>query len=122
MSKYLCLGYLNADEFDAVPEATKTEIMTACFAQCVPFRATGKVVAEEALEGKSRAKSIRPKGGKAVVTDGPFLETKEVLGSYFIVEAEDIDEAVRIASLHPAALMGEEYGFGIEIRPVHSFE
>jgi hypothetical protein len=46
------------------------------------------------------------------------VETKEQLGSFFIVEAENIDEAVEVASLHPAALFGEEYGFGIEVRPI----
>ena len=116
--KYLCLGYLDMDRFDAVPEDEKNEVMRACFAQCVPFRATGKVLEEEGLHHTSRAKSIRPRNGRPFVTDGPFIETKEQLGSFFIVEAGDIDEAVQIASLHPAALLGEQYGFGIEVRPI----
>jgi len=116
--QFLCLGYLDVATFDAEPESVKSEVLTACFAQCKPFRATGKVVAEESLQGAHTAKSIRAKGGKATVTDCPFLETKEQLGSFFIVEAEDIDEAVKIASLHPAALFGEKYGFGIEVRPI----
>ena len=116
--KFLCLGYLDIDTFDRVPEAEKSEILKACFAQCVPFRATGKVVEEEGLQSPKLAKSIRPRNGFPRVTDGPFVETKEQLGSFFIIEAEDIDEAVKIASLHPAALMGEQYGFGIEVRPI----
>lgn len=116
--KFLCLGYLDMESFDRVPEETKNEILKACFAQCVPFRATGKVVEEEGLQHASRAKTIRPRKGKPFVTDGPFIETKEQLGSFFIVEADTIDEAVAIASLHPAALFGEEYGFGIEVRPI----
>jgi len=105
-------------QFDAEPEAVKQEIMTKCFAQCKPFRAAGKVVEEEGLQHTSLAKTIRPRRGVPSVTDGPFIETKEQLGSFFIVEADTIDEAVEIASLHPAALFGEEYGFGIEVRPI----
>ena len=116
--RFLCLGYLDMSSFDAAPEAEKGEILKACFAQCVPFRATGKVVEEEGLVHASRAKTIRPRKGRPFVTDGPFMETKEQIGSFFIVEAADIDEAVGIASLHPAALMGEAYGFGIEVRPI----
>ncbi|HLO98389.1 MAG TPA: YciI family protein [Fimbriimonas sp.] len=116
--KYLCLGYLNMEQFDAQPEAVKSEIMKKCFAQCVPFRATGKIVEEEGLQHTSLAKTIRPVNGKPTVTDGPFIETKEQLGSFFIVEANTIEEAVEIASLHPAAIFGEEFGFGIEVRPI----
>ena len=118
--KFLCLGYLNVSEFDAASEVEKSDMMKACYAQCVPFRATGKVVEEERLGGNELAKTIRPKSGRPVVTDGPFMETKEQLGSFFIVEAENIDAAVEIASMHPAALFGEKYGFGIEVRPIPS--
>lgn len=116
--KFLCLGYLDMKTFDDAPEEVKSEVLKACFAQCVPFRQTGKVVEEESLHHTSRAKTIRPRGGKPTVTDGPFIETKEQLGGFFIVEAENIEEAVEIASLHPAAMFGEEYGFGIEVRPI----
>jgi hypothetical protein len=116
--KFLCLGYYDPALFDAAPEAETTETMKACYAQCVPFRATGKVVEEEALQATTTAKSIRPRDGRPSVTDGPFSETKEQLGSFFIVEADTIDEAVAVASLHPAAIMGEQYGFGIEVRPI----
>ena len=116
--KFLCLGYLDIDTFDSASEETKSEVMKACYAQCVPFRATGKITAEEGLQNPTTAKSIRPRKGKPKVTDGPFIETKEQLGSFFIIEADDIDQAVEIASLHPAAMMGEEYGFGIEVRPI----
>lgn len=104
--------------FDNAPEEVKSETLRACFAQCVPFRQTGKVVEEEGLQHTCLAKTIRPKNGKPTVTDGPFIETKEQLGSFFIVEAGSIDEAVAIASLHPAAMFGEEFGFGIEVRPI----
>jgi hypothetical protein len=118
--KYLCLGYLNIKAFDGEPEEVKSAILKKCFAQCEPFRATGKVIEEEGLQSPETAKCIRPKNGKPIVADGPFIETKEQLGSFFIVEANNIDEAVAIASLHPAALFGEQYGFGIEVRPIQA--
>ncbi len=116
--KFLCLGYFHPDAFDAQPESERDALMARCYEQCKPFRATGQVRAEEALEPTAKAKSIRPRGGKPLVTDGPFIETKEQLGSFFIVEADSIEEAVAIASLHPGAIFGEEFGFGIEVRPI----
>lgn len=114
--KYLCLGYLNVNDFDSVPQEEKDRILSKCYAQCIEFRAGGKVLVESGLESVTTAKSIRPRGGMPTVTDGPFIETKEQLGSIFIVEAENMDEAVATASKHPAAIMGEEFGFGIEVR------
>lgn len=116
--KFLCLGYLNMEQFDAAPEEVKNEIMTKCFAQVKAFRATGKVVEEEGLQHTRASKVIRPRKGRPSVTDGPFVETKEQLGSFFVIEAESIEEAIEVASLHPAAIFGEEYGFGIEVRPI----
>ena len=116
--KFLCLGYLNVEQFDAVPEGVKRDILDKCFAQCIPFRATGKVVEEEALEHPRTSRVVRLRNGRKSVTDGPFTETKEQLGSFFVVEADSIEEAVEVASLHPAAMFGEEFGFGIEVRPI----
>ena len=114
--KFLCLGYLNVAEFDSQPEDVRNAILSECWPQCEVMRATGRIVAESGLAHAHTAKSVRPRKRRPVVTDGPFIETKEQLGSFFIVEADDIDEAVEIASKHPAALFGEDYGFGLEIR------
>jgi hypothetical protein len=62
--------------------------------------------------------SVRPRNGRPVVTDGPFVETKEQVGGLIVIEAKDLNEAIRIASLHPAAHLGEDIGWGIEIRPI----
>src|SRR5262249_22640656 len=96
----------------------KAAVLRDCEAHCVTLRATRQLVAEAGLANTRAARSIRPRNGRPFVTDGPFLETKEQLGGFFIVEAADIDEAVRIASKHPAALLGEQYGFGLEVRPI----
>ena len=115
--KYLCLGYFDEATFHALPEEKQSAIMEVCYAQCIPFRATGKVVEEEGLKPSRTSKVVRLRNGKVTVTDGPFIETKEQLGSFFIIQADTFDEAVAVASLHPGACMGEEYGFGIEVRP-----
>jgi Uncharacterized protein conserved in bacteria len=116
--KFLCLGYLNMREFDREPEEVKGAVLSQCGPLCENMRATGRVLVETGLADVKTAKSIRPRRGQPSVTDGPFVETKEQLGSFFIVEADDIEEAVKIASKHPAALLGEEYGFGIEVRQI----
>jgi hypothetical protein len=116
--KYLCLGYLDVKAFDSLPEAEKDEVMRDCPVHCETLRATGKVIVEAGLANTRTARSIRPRNGRPGVSDGPFVETKEQLGGFFIIEAASIDEAVQIASKHPAALVGEKYGFGIEVRAI----
>jgi hypothetical protein len=117
--KFLCLGYFDVEAFGAVPEADRDAVMKVCYAMCIPFRATGKVIEEGELGGASSAKCIRTRKGKQTVTDGPFIETKEQVGGFFIVEADSMDEAIKVASMHPGAVMGEHYGFAIEVRPFH---
>ncbi len=118
--KFLCLGYLNAAEFDALGNEKVGEIMQGCMTHLTAYRGTGKILAEAGVTAAPTARSMRRKNGRLVVTDGPFLESKEVLGSFFIVEAETVEEAVKIAALHPAAAMpeGEPYGWGIEVWPL----
>ncbi|MEI7577677.1 MAG: hypothetical protein WCK51_12350 [Armatimonadota bacterium] len=113
--QFLCLGYLNMDEFDAAPEAAKSEILSQCASLCIPFRETGKVIFEAGVEHHSQAVSLRPSQQPSKRTFVPGISQ---LGSVFIIEAEDMEEAIRIASLHPAAQLGAEFGFGIEIRPL----
>lgn len=66
--------------------------------------------------------TIRPNDGSSKVMDGPFADTKEQVGSFFIVEAGDLNEAVRVASKHPAAQVGEDLGWAVEVRPVERYE
>ena len=68
------------------------------------------------------ATSVRVRDGKRLVTDGPFAETKELIGGFFVIEARDLNEAIRVASKHPAAHLGERVGWGIEVRPIESYE
>jgi hypothetical protein len=75
--------------------------------------AAGKLVSTSPLQSIGTATSVRMRGGKRVVTDGPFAETREQLGGYFMVEAADLDEAVAIAARIPGATWGT-----VEVRPV----
>lgn len=89
----------------------------ACFAEstelCHELQAKGQFVAASPLHFVSTATSVRVRDGRSLVTDGPFAETVEQLGGYFIVEAKDLDEAISIASQIPGARKGT-----VEVRPV----
>ncbi|MDB5106350.1 MAG: hypothetical protein JWP91_4039 [Fibrobacteres bacterium] len=116
--KFLALAYYHEKTFEKTPP----EEMRAIVAQCGPLdaalNATGKMEMVASLAATKDTVSVRPRNGKPSVTDGPYVETKEQLGSFFLLEAEDMQEAIRLASMHPAANLGEKMGWGIEIRPI----
>ncbi len=114
--KYLCLAYGNEEHMKALTKAEFEALVAKCKVHDEELRRTGQVVMTESLEWATA--TIRSRGGKVVVTDGPFVETKEKAGGLFIVEARDLNEAIRIASLHPAAHLGEGLGWAIEVRPI----
>src|SRR2546423_478688 len=116
--KFRCLGYYNQALFRALPKDEVNAIVSQCAKHDSALRETGRVLAIGSLEPTANTKSIRPRGGAPVVTDGPFAETKEQIGAFFIIDACDIHDAVRIASNHPAAHLGEAVGWGIEIQPI----
>lgn len=115
--KYLCLGYYDPEVFDALSEEEQEALARRCAPHDEELRATGRVLSLASLEHRAAA-TLRPGDDATAVTDGPFAETKEVVGSFFMIEADDMAEAVEIASLHPAARLGEEYGFAVEVRPI----
>ena len=80
------------------------------------------LVVSASLEGPQTTFALRPRSGKPQLTDGPYAEAKEMVGGFFIIEAADREEAVRVASLHPAAMLGESVGRGIEVYPIGFFE
>jgi hypothetical protein len=119
--KYLCLAYYNEQKFNALSR----EELKALVSQCPPhdkaLRESGHLLSVAALQPPEASAFLRPRKGKISTTDGPFIETNEQVGSFFLIEAGNMDEAIRVASLHPAAHLGEEVGWGIEIRPVRFF-
>lgn len=116
--KFLVLAYGDEQKSAALTEDEMSKLGRKCAAYDEELRATGRLVGAGSLGWAS--KTLRLKGGKLKVTDGPFSEAKEVVGGFVIIEANDYDEAVKIASLHPAARMGEELGWGIELRPMEA--
>lgn len=118
--KYLCLAYYDEKKFDALSPTEMHALVSQCPAHDAALRETGRLSLQASLGPARAGKTIRPRNGKPAVTDGPFAETKELIGGFFIIEAGDADEAVRIASKHPAALLGEHVGWGIEIRPIEA--
>lgn len=115
--RYLCLGYYDPDAFDRLTPADQEALARECAPHDERLRASGRLVSVASLAHRT-SRVLRPAGGKPAVTDGPFSEAKEVVGSFFIIEAGSLDEAVRIASLHPAANVGEQLGFAIEVLPI----
>jgi hypothetical protein len=119
--KFLVLAYFDPQAFYGLSDEERAALAAQCPPHDAALRDSGSLL-EIASLGEARASvSVRPRGGKPTVTDGPYMETKEQLGSFFLIEAADMAEAVRIASLHPAARVGEQAGWGIEIRPVDFF-
>lgn len=119
--KYLCLGYYDAEKFDSLSEAEQEAIGSECQRYDEALRKSGHLVSVASLQHRA-ARTLRPANGRTSVHDGPFAEAKEVIGSFFIIEAKDLNEAIRVASLHPAANWGEHLGFAVEVRPIELFE
>jgi len=111
--KFLCLAY----EEQAVLEALTTQEWQALRRETLDYvdglRSRGQLIDAKPLQKATTASTVRVRGGRPSITDGPFAETKEQLGGYFLVEAADAAEALRIAAEWPSARFGT-----IEVRPV----
>lgn len=112
--QYLLLIYLPEG---AAPSAASDGAMATELGDYAAFtaesRRRGQFIAGEALEPTSTATSVRIRDGQTIVTDGPFAETKEALGGFYLLECHDLDEAIEMAAKIPAARRGT-----IEIRPI----
>jgi hypothetical protein len=89
-------------------------MMQECFAYDDVLRKDGHFVGGEGLQSTRSAKTLRWKGGKVLVTDGPFAETREQLGGLLVLEAKDMNQAIELMSKHPGVRLGGPF----EIRPV----
>jgi hypothetical protein len=114
--RYLCLIYENETAWEALPPAESEAIMNEYFQFTDDIRKNGKYVAGEALQPTASATTVRVRNGKVSTTDGPFMETKEQLGGFYLIEAADLNDAIQVASRIPSARLGS-----IEIRPVIDF-
>jgi hypothetical protein len=111
--KYLCLCYADEEAFGRMPERELDALLSDQVACDASLRQSGHMLSSESLESVRIATTLRVRNGKLSVTDGPFAETKEQLGGFHLIEAVDLNEAIRIASQFPSARYGS-----IEIRPV----
>jgi len=107
------LVHHNEDTFGKIPEITRKEMLDESIRLCHQLDGKGQYVHASPLQPEAMGTLVRVRNGKSIVTDGPFMETKEQLAGYFLVEAQDRDEAIRIAKLVPGARIGT-----VEVRPV----
>jgi hypothetical protein len=110
--KYICLGYIDEDWWNAVPEKEREALMDECFAYDEVLRRGGHFAGGEALQSAANATTLRWRNGKISTTDGPYAETKEQLGGILILEARDLNHAIQLMSRHPGVKAGP-----FEIRP-----
>lgn len=120
--KYLCLAYYDEKAFEAMSKPVVEALVSQCPPHDAALRASGHLIVQASLGASRESMCLRPRSGKVSITDGPFAETKELVGGFFIIEAKDLNEAVRVASMHPAAHLGETVGWGIEVRPIEFFQ
>ncbi|QEL15186.1 YciI family protein [Limnoglobus roseus] len=108
--KYMLLIYTNESDY---AEGERAACMTESVDLCHHLKARGQYLAASPLQSVSLATSVRVRDGKRLVTDGPFAETREQLGGYFLIDAENLDSAIEIAGRIPGARKGT-----VEIRPI----
>ena len=111
--KYVCLVYDDEKNLDAMTDRELAGMVGQCLAVDGALRGSGLVIASEALQPVQTATTVRVRNGKTHVTDGPFAETKEQLGGFFLIEARDLNEAIQVAARIPSARLGS-----VEVRPV----
>ena len=116
--KYLGLAYFTPAKFAAMAPEDVQKLVSQCPPLDEKMRASGKVLVSASLGDLENWKTLRPHNGKTQISDGPYTESKEVVGGLFIIEADSPDEALRIASMHPAATLGEEGGWAVELIPM----
>lgn len=110
--RYLLMIYTEERQFNSLSEAQVQPVMAEYMALIEELKAKGLYVSGARLQPVTSATSVRVREGKRLVTDGPFAETREQLGGYFLVEAKDLDEAIDIAARIPGARFGT-----VEVRP-----
>ena len=114
--RYLCLIYDEERKWGEMAKEEADAMMGEYFAFTEGVRASGHYVAGEALQPVETATTVRVRNGRLSTTDGPFAETKEQLGGYYLIEARDLNDAIQVAAKIPSARIGS-----IEIRPIVDF-
>ncbi|HEU4830127.1 MAG TPA: YciI family protein [Gemmatimonadales bacterium] len=111
--KFMLLIYNEGALLDSLPDGEADDMMRNCLSHADALKRDGILVESQMLEDADAARSVRIRNGRMTATDGPFAEAKEVLGGFNLIEAADMEEAVRIAAEFPWARTG-----CVEVRPV----
>jgi hypothetical protein len=111
--KYLCLIYDEEKKLEAMAKPEADALMGEYFAFTKAIKASGHYLGGNDLQRVRSATTVRVRNGSTSTTDGPFAETKEQLGGYYLIEAKDLNEAIQVASRIPSARIGS-----IEVRPI----
>src|SRR5262245_31519165 len=111
--RFMFAIYHDEKVLNALPESEMQTLIDSALDYTEELRRSGHYIASDALQRVRTARTIRVTGDRTYTTDGPFAETKEQLGGFFLIEARDMDEACKIASRFPPARVGV-----IEVRPV----
>jgi len=114
--KYVCLIYDEEKKIEGMSKPESDEFMGEYFAFTDDIKKKGKYIGGEALQPVQTATTVRVRNGKISTTDGPFAETKEQLGGFYLIDARDLNDAIQVASKIPSARLGT-----IEVRPVMEF-
>jgi len=114
--RYLCLIYDEEQKVAAMSKGESDAFMGEYFAFTESIRKRGHYIGGEALQPVGTATTVRVRNGKMSTTDGPFAETKEQLGGYYLINARDLNDAIQVASRIPSARLGS-----VEVRPIMEF-
>lgn len=114
--KYLCQVWFDGSMLDTMTKEEKHRLDSDSLGYDRDLMASGHMIHAEALQSPSSAVTLRVRNGETAVTDGPFIETKEYLGGFILIDAKDLNDAIRVAAGIPLAKLGS-----IEVRPIHSF-
>jgi hypothetical protein len=112
--KFVCLGYIEEAKYVEASQEEGQKMMEECFAYDDELRRGCHFLGGEALESARKAVTLRTEDGEVIVTDGPYAETKEMLGGILLLEARDLKHAISLMSKHPGVKMGP-----FEIRPAN---
>lgn len=104
--KFYCLGYYDEKQWERMSESERNAFIDECFAYDDVLRKNGHVAGGDGLQSAQNAKTLQWKSGKVTVTNGPYAKTKEQLGGILVLEAKDLDHAIRLISDHPGVKGG----------------
>jgi hypothetical protein len=111
--RYMCLAYEEESKLNALTKSEWDLLRKETLAYVEELRRRGTLISTAPLQSVHNATTVRVRDGKLTITDGPFVETKESLGGFFLIDVADLNEAIQLASKWPSARLGS-----IEVRPI----